>query len=385
MNINSNTLIDFLPLSFRKLQVNDVISYSHKQYWLSRVVFSIQLFLAGKGWLNETNLKNLLQGKEDVIDYLMTEIQGDHFLKTLLKVSSQIDKIAVQAKDDNLQIPLLKEIPKIDQEDVMMLRDPLANLSSSGLWKRLEQKTQVPVYLKSFEVNGRFSSIGCPKKTALKVGETYLHANIVGKDISERCFIATQAPLPIAYALFWQSVWEQEGMIIDLTAEGDRQSGVTVYYPPVIDQPEVYGAFKVDLVQESEKEGVKIHQYRMTQQATKKSKLIQRMHFDQWRDFNAVSLEHLKTLISILEKDTSGKPTWVHCRAGVGRTGTLITSFILKEKINNKEIHAGNLETALIELIINLRRHRGECFVQQAIQFKLILDYGKWLLGLTKA
>lgn len=62
MNVNNNTCIDFLPLSFRKLQIRDVITYSQKEHWLSRLVFSIQLLVTGKGWLNENTLKNLLKG-----------------------------------------------------------------------------------------------------------------------------------------------------------------------------------------------------------------------------------------------------------------------------------------------------------------------------------
>lgn len=394
MNINNNTSIDFLPLSFRKLQIRDVITYSQKEHWLSRLVFSIQLLLTGKGWLNESTLKNLLKDQEDVLSYLKTEIQENSFLRTLLKVSQQIDKIAVDAEKEDLKAPLLEPEPKLEPKEegqlepklvkkTAFIRDPLALLSAGKLWKRLETQTAPPDYLEQDKVNGRFNNVGCPKSTAIQIGNDYLHANLVGEEVSTRRFIATQAPIPDDYDLFWESAWQQEGMIIDLTTEKDREGGVTTYYPKTVEKPKVYGNFQVELVEESVEEGAKIYQYRMTNQQTKESKTIQRVHFDQWLDFNAVSLEHLKTLIAILEKDESGKTSCIHCRAGVGRTGTLITAFILKEKINSKEIHAGNLESALMDLILKLRRQRGEYFVQQEVQFKLILDYGKSLLDLS--
>ncbi len=394
MNINNNTSIDFLPLSFRKLQVSDVITYSQKQHWLSRLVFSIQLLVTGKGWLNENTLKNLLKGQDDVLAHLKTEIHENSFLRTLLKVSQQVDKIGVEADKENPKAPLLepelklepKVEPKLEPRPVKktaFIRDSLALLSIDKLWKRLETQTAPPDYLRANQVNGRFTDIGCPKDTAIQIGDDYLHANLVGEDVSARRFIAAQAPVEEDYALFWESAWQQEGMIMDLTTAEDRDKGVTIYYPTTAEKTKIYGNFQVELVQESVEEGAKIYQYRMTHQETKESKIIQRVHFDQWLDFNAVSLDHLKTLVAILEKDESGKTPCIHCRAGVGRTGTLITAFILKEKIKNKEIHAGNLESALMDLILKLRRQRGEYFVQQPVQFKLIRDYGKFLLDLS--
>jgi protein tyrosine phosphatase len=73
-------------------------------------------------------------------------------------------------------------------------------------------------------------------------------------------------------------------------------------------------------------------------------------------------------------------PLWIHCRAGIGRTGTLITAFILKEKIESEEIRKENLGLFLVELIFALRKERSQFFVETFDQFALLLSFGTHLL-----
>jgi protein tyrosine phosphatase len=106
-----------------------------------------------------------------------------------------------------------------------------------------------------------------------------------------------------------------------------------------------------------------------------------RLHFSGWPDHGVISPATLRALANIVEKlrPQKSSPILVHCRAGVGRTGTLI-SFIAARDIIKKAINAGKpcnramiVQTILL-VIAKGRLDRGPSFVQKGIQFKLIID-----------
>lgn len=75
---------------------------------------------------------------------------------------------------------------------------------------------------------------------------------------------------------------------------------------------------------------------------------------------------------------------WVHCRAGMGRTGTLIVAVILKEKIERGEITPANLRESLLKIVLGLRKHRGSAFVQRSTQLNALVEYAQYLFTQKK-
>lgn len=260
------------------------------------------------------------------------------------------------------------------------------NISQKNLelWADLQHQTRISQieYLDSTCVYERFSSIRCPKATVISINEQNLHANLVGKGISARTFIATQEPHESTFNLFWHTAFEC-GRIVDLTAEQSVNrfsSGAKVYYPEIINKVATYESWEVALQREEKFQDYAILHYLVTEKVTGVSKNISRLHYREWKDYEVISILALNGLVESLEAIPSKECILVHCKAGVGRTGTLITACILKEKIVSGEIQESDLESSLVELILKLRMQRGKYFVENVNQFKLLLDYGRHLL-----
>ena len=106
---------------------------------------------------------------------------------------------------------------------------------------------------------------------------------------------------------------------------------------------------------------------------------VVRYHFNDWPDGGDLPLDKFNEVISIAES-LGGEPTLVHCRAGVGRTGCVITALLLKEKILKGTITTENFFEKLVELVLQLREKRGPSFIQTERQWNLVCNYGLTLL-----
>src|SRR5581483_6237106 len=148
--------------------------------------------------------------------------------------SSKDEKIQVLAQTA-IQASSSSSSNAASQRDIKVAQSqPNPAKEKKDSWLCLDEKTNEQLaklsYLSPKIVNHRFSDIPCPEKTAISTNGRFLHANKVG--INERAFIASQAPLPEDYELFWQTILENESVIFDLTTVEDQQKGgVTKYYP----------------------------------------------------------------------------------------------------------------------------------------------------------
>ena len=119
---------------------------------------------------------------------------------------------------------------------------------------------------------------------------------------------------------------------------------------------------------------------------TWKAKKVLRVHYQGWVDYNGTSASELIKLIdhvdSYVEKGNDpNAPLFVHCRAGVGRTGTFITARELKYLHDNEteEINEENFVAWMKKLILSGRKQRGNSYVQMPEQMETILDVGNEL------
>ena len=90
-------------------------------------------------------------------------------------------------------------------------------------------------------------------------------------------------------------------------------------------------------------------------------RIITQYHYISWSDFECPSLQSFLKLINCI--NVHNLPLCIHCSAGVGRTGVLITILTLMDQITkNKNIN-------IVEIILHLREYRMN-LVQSKEQLK---------------
>lgn len=264
-------------------------------------------------------------------------------------------------------IPSALSTPKFATEKPCQAEEEM----KACMYEALKNKTRALEDIKILnddEVDSRFLDMGCPRATAVVVDSKYLHANYVNDGKTPRTFVASQ--LPYEKRLFWKFILENDFDIIDLHT---LDSG----YAP----SEQTGQLQFDsiIVQFVKKIDECTFEYEVRDSVSQMKRQVRRHHFTGWRDTYSVTVTKLQELVSLLET-TFTRNTLVHCLAGIGRTGTLIAAYFTKQQIRSGIIRHENLEMALVDLIVELRKQRGSRFVQNVEQFGLLVDFALALL-----
>lgn len=273
---------------------------------------------------------------------------------------------------ESLKIQEVRESLKIQEVGESL------NSTIEGLWHRLNENKPKTFFKK------------------LVVGNTPIHAHKIQIEGCSTEFIASVAPSSIlSPELFWKGVIQYKfPMVIDLTGKDDLKPNeddtpeVHAYYPATNLDTQVFkpAPLNFDSVTLTQKAPIAIktsgfweHIYEVSAEKDAEPEKITRLHYPQWDDGTAITLENLIKLITYMKSQKEDR-FWVHCRSGYGRTGTLITAFFLAFFIENKKITLEIFPDALVALIIDLRKMRGVGFVWKKEQFALLYNYGMHLL-----
>lgn len=211
-------------------------------------------------------------------------------------------------------------------------------------------------------------------RVVLQDKEDYINAShiTVAPPVSGVClrYIAAQGPLPQTCTHFWQTVWEQQThtiiMLTTLTERGRTKCHQYWPHPPEVRD---YGHLRVSCHSEECNLAYVTRKFTLTHKKRGEERAVTHLQYVAWPDHGVPDdpSDFLLFISSVRERRRGEEPLMVHCSAGIGRTGVLIT-----------------METALTLLdqgrpvfpldIVKTLRDQRAMMVQTTCQFQFVCE-----------
>ncbi|CAI8037248.1 Receptor-type tyrosine-protein phosphatase delta, partial [Geodia barretti] len=199
----------------------------------------------------------------------------------------------------------------------------------------------------------------------------YINASYIDGYNFEHKFIATQGPLPNTTVDFWRMVWQERSQSIVMVTnlvEGNRIK-CHKYWPETGTLS--FGPFNVTITGQQILADYTTREFSVQLAESSEPALsVTQFHFTAWPDHGvpdyATSLLAFHKKVKKHHKGGMG-PIIVHCSAGVGRTGTLITIDCVLEQLQEEKV------VDIAGVIIHLRTQRMK-MVQSLEQYIFIHD-----------
>ncbi|KAL5004309.1 hypothetical protein ScPMuIL_017765 [Solemya velum] len=180
----------------------------------------------------------------------------------------------------------------------------------------------------------------------------YINANFVDGYLQKNAYISTQGPLPKTFGDFWRTVWHTQCLVVVMTTRvverGRTKCGQ--YWPmeeETEDQFEEFIVINTGIEQNTDYTitGLLLHNTKSGE-----SRHITHLQFTSWPDYGvppatgfldflyrvrACQSEATKRLGAAWQGHPLGPPVVVHCSAGIGRTGTFITTDISLRRLEH--------------------------------------------------
>ncbi|XP_025955663.2 tyrosine-protein phosphatase non-receptor type 3 isoform X3 [Dromaius novaehollandiae] len=204
--------------------------------------------------------------------------------------------------------------------------------------------------------------------------EDYINANYVNMEIPTvgivNRYIATQGPLPHTCAHFWQVVWDHKlSLIIMLTTLTERGRTKCHQYWP--DPPDVmeYGNFRVRCQSEDCTIAYVVREMVITNVKTEQQHAVTHLQYVAWPDHGVPddSMDFLEFVTCMRPKRVKNEPVLVHCSAGIGRTGVLVTMETAMCLIERKQ------PVYPLDIVRKMRDQRA-MMVQTSSQYKFVCE-----------
>uniref|UniRef100_A0A452RTY1 protein-tyrosine-phosphatase n=1 Tax=Ursus americanus TaxID=9643 RepID=A0A452RTY1_URSAM len=211
-------------------------------------------------------------------------------------------------------------------------------------------------------------------RVLLQGNEDYINASYVNMEIPAanlvNKYIAAQGPLPHTCAQFWQVVWDQKlSLIVMLTTLTERGRTKCHQYWP--DPPDVmeHGHFHIRCQSEDCTLAYVFREMLVTNTETGEEHTVTHLQYVAWPDHGVPddSSDFLEFVNSVRSLRVDGEPVLVHCSAGIGRTGVLVTmetAMCLTER---------NLPVYPLDIVRKMRDQRA-MMVQTSSQYKFVCE-----------
>ncbi|KAI5620859.1 tyrosine-protein phosphatase non-receptor type 3, partial [Silurus asotus] len=198
--------------------------------------------------------------------------------------------------------------------------------------------------------------------------DNYINASHVKVTGTTLQYIAAQGPLPNTCTHFWRSVWEQGvSVIIMLTTLTERGRTKCHQYWPHPPEVKDYNYLQVRCHSEECNLAYVTRELTLTHTQLGEQRSITHLQYVAWPDHGVPeeSSDFLDFVKAMRSKRRDTEPLMVHCSAGIGRTGVLITmetALILME---------GAQPVYPLEIVASLREQRA-MMVQTSCQFSFV-------------
>ncbi|KAJ7407851.1 Tyrosine-protein phosphatase non-receptor type 4 [Willisornis vidua] len=142
-------------------------------------------------------------------------------------------------------------------------------------------------------------------------------------------YIACQGPLPNTCPDFWQMTWEQgSSMVVMLTTQVERGRVKCHQYWPEPSGSSSYGNFQITCHSEEGNPAYVFREMTLTNLEKEESRQLTQIQYIAWPDHGVPDdSSDFLDFVCLVRKKRAGReePVVVHCSAGIGRTGVLIT------------------------------------------------------------
>lgn len=348
-----------LMYGFRNLEENDLVEYSKKTNWLTRTIFSLKLFITGKGYLDTYAYNNLIENqkksleefnksksilKKDISERNISQGNGQVKginLSSLVETTKEKD---AETRSLAVQNPSIKDNTK----------DPFADYSFQQLWQELQNQS---------EVIGNKNTEETP--------------NILGNGISSQNYMCAVVPKGEQdQEAFWESIFNHSDIIIDLVPL-DRfiiSPRLEPYFPVNQGQTKKCGLISIKLIKNESilknDQSYQAYTYELTNQTSGETKRVKRFCA------NWISPKELAELMRTDHLKTETIPFICGYKGEkeINRAPLFIATAILKEKIDSNEINEGNFKSSLIKLVVDLRKQSGTTILSQQQFYSLCLQ-----------
>uniref|UniRef100_A0A8C1AC56 Tyrosine-protein phosphatase n=1 Tax=Cyprinus carpio carpio TaxID=630221 RepID=A0A8C1AC56_CYPCA len=212
-------------------------------------------------------------------------------------------------------------------------------------------------------------------RVILKGTDDYINANYINMEIPASSlinrYIACQGPLPNTCPDFWQMTWEQgSSLVVMLTTQVERGRVKCHQYWPNPSGSATYGGFQVSCQTEEGNSAFLVRDMTLTHIESGESRELTQIQYLAWPDHGVPddSTDFLD-FVALVRSKRAGKdePVVVHCSAGIGRTGVLITmetAMCLMEC--GQPVHP-------LEIVRTMRDQRA-MMIQTPSQFKFVCE-----------
>ncbi|KAK0406866.1 hypothetical protein QR680_018857 [Steinernema hermaphroditum] len=193
----------------------------------------------------------------------------------------------------------------------------------------------------------------------------YIHANVVRFDVLQYHYVCAQGPLDTTVADFWRMIWQEKVVHIFMLCRCEElgKSKCSQYWPKQEGATMVCGGFVIrnEKIHYPDKNIIGTNMSVTYQGETRG---IDHRQWVTWPDKTVPrTLDTVFKLLSLIRDRKT--PTLVHCSAGIGRTGTLVSIDVLYRYLMM------NKPMSLKTIVENLRNQRGQA-VQTEDQYLFI-------------